>query len=44
MNFCLRRFAQKYNLGLQPVAGSFYQAQWDEYVNIRNQTEAQTST
>ncbi|XP_013784276.1 protein D3-like [Limulus polyphemus] len=30
-NFKIRDFAKKYNLG-QPVAGNFYQAQWDDYV------------
>jgi len=29
--FKIRNFAKKYNLG-SPVAGNFYQAQWDEYV------------
>ena len=29
--FKIREFAKKYNLG-QPIAGNFYQAQWDEYV------------
>ncbi|XP_057668960.1 protein D3-like isoform X1 [Diorhabda carinulata] len=33
LNFSIRKFAEKYNLG-QPVAGNFYQAQWDEYVPI----------
>ncbi|XP_057653703.1 protein D3-like [Diorhabda carinulata] len=29
----VRNFAKKYNLG-QPIAGNFYQAQYDEYVPI----------
>lgn len=29
--FKIRNFAKKYNLG-QPIAGNFYQAQWDDYV------------
>ncbi|XP_034234803.1 protein D3-like isoform X1 [Thrips palmi] len=29
--FAIRKFAAKYNLG-DPVAGNFYQAQWDDYV------------
>ncbi|XP_059475141.1 protein D3-like isoform X2 [Neocloeon triangulifer] len=29
--FSIRNFAKKYNLG-NPVAGNFYQAQWDDYV------------
>lgn len=29
--FKIRDFAKKYNLG-QPIAGNYYQAQWDEYV------------
>lgn len=32
-NFSIAKFAQKYNLG-NPVAGNFYQAQWDDYVPI----------
>jgi len=43
VNFSIRKFVEKYHLGPQPSAGSFYQAQWDEYVTIRNQAEAQTS-
>jgi hypothetical protein len=39
----MRKFAEKYHLGQQPAAGSFYQAEWDEYVTIRNQAEAQAS-
>lgn len=31
--FSIRKFAQKYNLG-QPVAGNFYQAEYDDYVPI----------
>ena len=30
-NFKIRAFAKKYGLG-NPVAGNFYQAQWDDYV------------
>lgn len=30
-NFHIRDFAKKYGLG-NPVAGNFYQAQWDDYV------------
>ena len=29
--FKIREFAKKYNLG-HPIAGNFYQAQWDDYV------------
>jgi len=29
--FSIRNFAKKYNLG-QPIAGNFFQAQWDSYV------------
>lgn len=29
--FAIRKFAGKYNLG-DPIAGNFYQAQWDDYV------------
>jgi len=31
--FAVRKFATKYNLGV-PVAGNFYQAEWDSYVDI----------
>lgn len=31
--FSISKFAQKYKLG-NPVAGNFYQAQWDDYVPI----------
>lgn len=31
MGFSVKKFADKYNLG-NPVAGNFYQAQFDEYV------------
>lgn len=34
-NFSIRKFAQKYNLG-EAVAGNFYVAQWDPYVEVRN--------
>lgn len=30
-NFKIRDFATKYNLG-EPVAGNFFQAEWDDYV------------
>ncbi|XP_066254882.1 protein D2-like [Euwallacea similis] len=33
-NFSIRKFAQKYNLG-SPIAGNFYQAQWDSSVPER---------
>lgn len=29
--FSIRKFAKKHNLG-NPIAGNFYQAQWDDYV------------
>jgi hypothetical protein len=29
--FSIRKFAEKYNLG-QPIAGNFFQAEWDDYV------------
>lgn len=29
--FAIRKFAAKYKLG-DPVAGNFYQAEWDDYV------------
>ncbi|XP_076262387.1 protein D3-like isoform X2 [Rhynchophorus ferrugineus] len=31
--FSIRKFAEKYNLG-QPIAGNFYQAEYDDYVPI----------
>ncbi|CAG9828743.1 unnamed protein product [Diabrotica balteata] len=31
LNFSARKYAEKYNLG-QPIAGNFYQAQFDEWV------------
>ncbi|XP_037950703.1 protein D3-like [Teleopsis dalmanni] len=31
--FSAKKFTEKYNLGT-PIAGNFYQAQWDEYVPI----------
>ncbi|XP_017847426.1 phosphatidylethanolamine-binding protein homolog F40A3.3 [Drosophila busckii] len=34
-NFSVRKFAAKHGLG-QPIAGSFYEAQYDDYVAIRN--------
>ena len=33
INFSIRKFAAKYNLG-QPVAGNFFQAQYDDYVRM----------
>ncbi|CAH0557508.1 unnamed protein product [Brassicogethes aeneus] len=33
-NFSIRKFAKKYNFG-NPVAGNYYQCQWDEYVEER---------
>lgn len=39
LNFKIRDFAKKYNLK-EPVAGNFYQAQWDEYVaTLQQQTK-----
>lgn len=35
LSFSIRKFADKYKLG-QPIAGNFYKAQWDSYVEIRN--------
>lgn len=35
LSFSIRKFAGKYGLG-QPIAGNFYVAQWDPYVDIRN--------
>lgn len=31
--FSIQKFAEQNNLG-DPVAGNFYQAQWDDYVPI----------
>uniref|UniRef100_U5EQ08 Putative phosphatidylethanolamine-binding protein n=1 Tax=Corethrella appendiculata TaxID=1370023 RepID=U5EQ08_9DIPT len=31
--FSIRNFAKKYNLGA-PIAGNFYQAEWDDYVPL----------
>ncbi|XP_022906365.1 protein D2-like [Onthophagus taurus] len=31
--FSIKKFAEKYQLG-QPIAGNFYQAEWDDYVPI----------
>jgi hypothetical protein len=31
INFSIRKFALKYNLG-QPIAGNLFQAQYDDYV------------
>lgn len=33
-NFSIRKFAEKYNLG-KPIAGNFYQAEWDQSVPER---------
>ncbi|XP_030558708.1 protein D3 [Drosophila novamexicana] len=35
LNFSTRQFAAKHGLG-QPIAGNFYEAQYDDYVPIRN--------
>ncbi|XP_065171235.1 protein D3-like isoform X1 [Atheta coriaria] len=35
LNFNIRKFAVKYELGT-PIAGNFYQAEWDTYVDERN--------
>ncbi|XP_044750335.1 protein D3-like [Coccinella septempunctata] len=35
LKFSVRNFAKEYNLG-DPVAGNYYKAQWDEYVDERN--------
>lgn len=32
-NFSIRRFAEKYELGC-PIAGNFFQAEWDDYVPV----------
>ncbi|KAI4465299.1 phosphatidylethanolamine-binding protein [Holotrichia oblita] len=34
LNFNLRKFVKKYSLG-DPIAGNFYKAQWDPYVDER---------
>lgn len=31
--FKIQKFVEKYNLGA-PIAGNFYQAEWDDYVPI----------
>ncbi|GJQ70400.1 hypothetical protein Trydic_g22829 [Trypoxylus dichotomus] len=33
-NFSLKKFVEKYKLG-KPIAGNFFKAQWDSYVDIR---------
>lgn len=35
LKFSIRKFAEKYGLG-EAVAGNFYVAQWDPYVEERN--------
>ncbi|XP_017780490.1 PREDICTED: protein D3-like, partial [Nicrophorus vespilloides] len=35
LNFDVKKFAKKYNLG-EPVAINFFKAQWDSYVDERN--------
>ncbi|XP_022914164.2 protein D3-like [Onthophagus taurus] len=35
LNFNLRKFIKKYDLG-EAIAGNFYKAQWDSYVDERN--------
>lgn len=35
LKFSVKNFAKKYNLG-DPIAGNYYKAQWDEYVDERN--------
>lgn len=35
--FSIRKFAKKYNLG-SPIAGNFFQAEYDEYVDILNKS------
>lgn len=34
-HFKVRTFAEKYKLG-EPLAGNFFEAQWEEFVDIRN--------
>lgn len=36
LNFSIRKFAEKYQFGQPAVAGNFYVAQWDPYVDIRS--------
>ncbi|KAJ8934941.1 hypothetical protein NQ314_013100 [Rhamnusium bicolor] len=38
-NFSIRTFAKKYNLG-DPLAGNFFHAQWDPYVDERNKNSS----
>lgn len=38
-HFNTRKFANKYNLG-DPIAGNFFEAQWDKYVDERNENIA----
>ncbi|KAL3280710.1 hypothetical protein HHI36_003946 [Cryptolaemus montrouzieri] len=35
LKFSIKNFAKKYNLG-NPIAGNYFKAQWDEYVDERN--------
>ncbi|XP_018333229.1 phosphatidylethanolamine-binding protein homolog F40A3.3-like [Agrilus planipennis] len=42
IKFSIRNFAKQYNLG-DPVAGNFYQAEWDEYVPILHKQFEQTA-
>lgn len=35
LNFSTRKFAEKHGLG-HPIAANFYEAQYDDYVPIRN--------
>ncbi|KAH8276782.1 hypothetical protein KR026_000654 [Drosophila bipectinata] len=37
LNFSARQFAAKHGLG-EPIAANYYQAQYDDYVPIRNKT------
>lgn len=35
LNFNTRKFAEKHGLG-HPIAANFYEAQYDDYVPVRN--------
>lgn len=35
LRFKIKEFAEKYQLG-DPVLGTFFEAEWDEYVDVRN--------
>lgn len=35
LNFTIKKFVEKYKLEQPPVAGNFYVAQWDPYVDVR---------